>query len=173
MSNRYAPGRRAWGECARSGARALLKHLVFDGRYPNLRVLPDWYEGRHPQEILPKVDDPIALYRPSPQNLPQPTTPVLAGELVAGPAASLTWSASTSTVALIASYLLYRAVNDGDPELLATIEVERDEFAAITSENAYEDDTVQAGNTYHYHLVARAVTGGDSAPSSIITITVT
>jgi len=171
MTTRYAPGRKAWGECGRSGARALLKDLVFDGRFPNMRVLPDWREDRHPQETLPKIDDAIALYRPAPQSLQPPTSPVLVGDLIAGPAVSLAWSASTSAIALISDYLLYRATGaDGEFELLAMLHVERDAFAGITSVNQYTDDTVVSGQLYRYYMTARAVKGGESAPSNVITI---
>jgi len=150
----------------------LLKDMVFDGRYPNLRVDPAYFESKHPQEALPKVDDAIGLYRPSPQNLKPPTTPALSGNLIAGPAVSLMWSESTSQAALVIEYLLYRALGDGEFELLATIDVERDEFAAITSARAYTDETVESAQTYRYQLVARAVKGGDSTPSNVVEITV-
>jgi hypothetical protein len=56
--------------------------MVFDGRYPNMRVAPDWYEGKHPQEYLPKVDDPTALFRPAPEVILAPTAPVLSGVIL-------------------------------------------------------------------------------------------
>jgi len=168
--NRYAPGRRAWGECARSGARALLRDLVFDGRFPNLRVLPDWREDRHPQESLPKVDDAIALFRPSPENLHAPSTPVLSGDSEDG-TVTLLWTESTSEIALVNTYLIYRASGvDGEFELLATFNVVRDVFAAIISANTYADDTVAIDTQYRYYIVARAIDGGDSAPSNTVSI---
>ena len=80
MAKKYARGTSAWGECARSGRKMLLKDMVFDGYFPNLRVDPDWFEDRHPQERLVKVDDPVALFRPAPELLDPPTAPVLDGE---------------------------------------------------------------------------------------------
>jgi hypothetical protein len=62
---RYANGKLAWGECARSGRKMLHKDMVRDGYHPNLMVEPAWYESRHPQEILASVEDPIALRRPT------------------------------------------------------------------------------------------------------------
>lgn len=172
MTNRYAPGRRAWGECGRSGRRMLLKDMVFDGRYPNMRVDPAWYEGKHPQETLPKVEDAIALYRPAPQALPPPTTPVLAGALEGG-AVELSWSEATSHIALVNAYAIYRAIGESEAfDLLTTLPIARDPFAAIETELVYTDEDVQAGNTYRYYIVARAVKGGDSAPSNIISIDV-
>lgn len=63
----YARGRYALGECARSGRKMLLKDMVRDGYQPNLLVDPAWYEPEHPLEDLQPVDDPVALYRPSPR----------------------------------------------------------------------------------------------------------
>lgn len=63
---KYAVGRKAWGYCARSGKRALLKELVPDGHYPNLLVLPEYWEPKHPQEKIVMVFDATALRRPSP-----------------------------------------------------------------------------------------------------------
>jgi hypothetical protein len=55
----------------------LLRDMVFDGRYPNMRVDPAWYEGKHPLETLKKVDDPVALWRPSPEVIQAPSTPII------------------------------------------------------------------------------------------------
>jgi len=63
----YAKGKWALGECARSGRKMLLRNMVADGYYPNLIVDPEWYEPKHPQESLPKVRDPVALFRPAPE----------------------------------------------------------------------------------------------------------
>ena len=45
----------------------LYRDLVEDGHIPGLLVHPDWWEPKHPQEIPVEVDDPVALYRPSPE----------------------------------------------------------------------------------------------------------
>lgn len=65
-SRRYASGKHAVGICARSGRKMRLMDLVSDGQYPNMLVDPDWFEPKHPQELLPKVGDPIGLFRPAP-----------------------------------------------------------------------------------------------------------
>jgi hypothetical protein len=67
MPKRYAKGKFAVGECARSGRKMLLKDMVSDGYYPSLVVDPAWYEGKHPQESLPEIEDPVALWRPAPE----------------------------------------------------------------------------------------------------------
>ena len=67
MPKRYAKGKFAVGECARSGRKMLLQDMVSDGYYPSLVVDPAWYEGKHPQESLPEIEDPVALWRPAPE----------------------------------------------------------------------------------------------------------
>ena len=66
MARQYARGNKAVGECQRSGIKAPLNSLVRDGYYPDMMVVPEWYEGRHPQEELKPVDDPVNLHRPAP-----------------------------------------------------------------------------------------------------------
>ena len=72
MTLRYARGDKAWGECARSGKRLLRKNMVEDGQYPGLLVAPDWYEPKHHQETPVEVDDPIAIYKPAPEQSKPP-----------------------------------------------------------------------------------------------------
>lgn len=74
MSRKFARGRRAKGECERSGKEMLLKDMVYDGHVPGLRVAPEWWEPRHPQEYLPPVDDPVALRDPAPERNRVPYT---------------------------------------------------------------------------------------------------
>jgi hypothetical protein len=61
---RYARGDRAWGECARSGKRMLLRDMVEDP-LTGLLVAPDWAE---PPLMRPATDifDGVALSRPAP-----------------------------------------------------------------------------------------------------------
>ena len=63
---KYAKGLRAWGRCARSGRRLLLKDMVPDGQYPGLMVDPDWRDIKNEQERPLDVSDAIALRRPAP-----------------------------------------------------------------------------------------------------------
>lgn len=157
----------------------LLREMVFDERYPNMRVDPDWFEGKHPQEFLPKVEDPIALYRPAVEVILGPTAPILTVTLVAEQA-SLTWSPSETDISEILSYTIVRSV-DGDPfEVLIVCNVLRDFLGGIigvencttvpsiphndsgdsgsvydkvTNEDApvtYVDTTLSSGHTYCY-----------------------
>lgn len=63
----YARGHKAWGICARSGKRVYLRDMVTDGQ-TGLLVAKDEYDPKHPQETPVIVDDPIALYRPAPDD---------------------------------------------------------------------------------------------------------
>lgn len=82
MGTKYARGRRAWGICGRCGGRGFLNEMVFDGHILNMRVHRACFEPQHPQEMLPAMDDPVALWRPSPETFNPPTAPVLEGEIV-------------------------------------------------------------------------------------------
>lgn len=168
MSRRYARGKRAWGICGRCGGRALLNELVFDGHLPNMRVHQACWEPKHPQESLPRVADPIALWRPAPEQLHGPTAPVLTLEAGDAPSAELSWTEAKSGVSQIASYLIYRAIGDGEFELLSTASVTRDFMGAITSERTYSDEDVELEQSYYYRVVARPVQGPDSEPSNTV-----
>ena len=61
----FARGSRAWGHCARTGDRVLLRDLVRDGR-TGLPVTRQARESRHPQERPNPIYDPQALRNPSP-----------------------------------------------------------------------------------------------------------
>lgn len=65
MSQRFARGTRAWGECARSGRRMLLKDMVVDP-YKGFLVDPAWAEPALPIETPKDLSDGIALLRPAP-----------------------------------------------------------------------------------------------------------
>lgn len=171
MAQKYARGMHAWGICGRSGRKMLLKDMVFDERYPNMRVDPDWFEGKHPQELMPKVEDPVALYRPAVEVIDAPSTmvltlsappvppPVLSVTVVAGPALDLTWTVDALLAAEVASYRIYRATNNGAYTLLNTV-------AAPTQ--VYVDTTVTGGNTYGYFVVGVSTNGSQTAISNIL-----
>lgn len=167
MTKKYARGHAAWGECARSGRRMLLRDMVFDGQFPNLRVDPAWFEPKHPQEQLKRVDDPVALWRPAPENL-QNTPPVLTAVLFDGPGLGdayidVDWTAAESGVSMITGYDLYRSVNLGSFELFQSWTIERDMFGGIVDGEvlAWNDTDVDPGSRYDYYVIAHAVQGGD------------
>lgn len=59
---KYARGRSAYGQCAKSGRRMLLKDMVIDG-YTKLLVDPDWKEP--PEMVYRTYEDGEALVRPT------------------------------------------------------------------------------------------------------------
>lgn len=156
MATRYARGDRAWGICQRCGQRGRLNAMPFDEQYPNLRVHLECWDPRHPQERLRPVHDPIALWRPSPEEYPY-TSPFLELEQASpGAPASLTWTAATSPVMQFNGYRLYRSLNEGEYELLATFPIVRDDFGGILTETlSYEDETAfEDGDALAYYVVA-------------------
>lgn len=131
MAQKYAKGSHAWGICGRSGQKMLLKNMVFDGRFPNMRVHPDWWEDKHPQEYMPKVEDPTALYRPSPEVIAAPTAPVLTASQQ-GIDIGITWTPSETDITEIASYSIFRGIDGAAPTLFLTCNVLRDFLGGIT-----------------------------------------
>lgn len=157
-SRKYARGSRAWFICGRCGQRGLYSQSLFDGYYPNLRVHPECWEDKHPQDCLPAVKDPIALWRPSPESFEEPTALTLSGVII-GADGSLSWTASTSDDSQIVSYNLFRSLNASeDFELVNTNVVEYDDFGAIVDEASslvFLDTGVDfTTNYYHYYVDA-------------------
>jgi hypothetical protein len=62
---RYARGTSAVGICERCSKKTLLNNLQYDGQFPDLKVCPDCWDPKHPQEYLPAVTDPTTLYDPT------------------------------------------------------------------------------------------------------------
>lgn len=66
----FAKGRRAWGECQRSGQRLLRRRMVKDGYYKGMLVHPDWLEHEHPQDkplSQRQLNDPVVIRKPAPR----------------------------------------------------------------------------------------------------------
>lgn len=171
---KYARGKRAWGECARSGRRMLLADMVADGYYPDLLVDPNWRDERHPQEHLPGLHDPQTLYRPSPEALPSPTSPVLTNSLINSPTRDnvLTWTPSIAPATQVSAYEVWRSANTipsypgfmASFVRLATVTVLRDAFTAITNNpytytDPFASIHLELGNFYHYYIRVIPVQG--------------
>lgn len=169
MARKYAVGHKAWFICQRCGLRGLYRDSVFDGQIANLRVHSECFEPRHPQESLPKVTDPIALFRPSPEM--GGTPPVLTAVYVDGqppiPAGvELNWTEAEVFNARFESYDVYRALIDpqtnepGDYTLLTSLPITYDEFMAIVSQTlTYTDTDVDPSSAYAYKVIANASNG--------------
>lgn len=154
----YARGSQAWGICQRCGFRALLNTLIFDGRYAWLRVHPECWEDKHPQERMTKVYDPVALFRPSPEdnNL---VAPVLSATLD-GPDVLLAWTPASTQGARFEGYLVYQGPRAA-PTQLAGLPISYDMFAGKLSEPlAYTVAAPDAGSSFWvsaYDCYQRAV----------------
>ena len=176
---KYAAGSQAWGLCQYCGLRFYLRDLVFDGYFPGLRVCVDCFNPRHPQEFLQDVTDPVALWKPAPED--PPGAPVLSGALVGG-YPSLTWTTVdlkagprvdayavnrasstdgityTAFVVLATFPVLYWADRPGGLALLVEEGNPVHNNGGVYSQTlAYVDTTVTAGNWYQYRVDALLV----------------
>lgn len=151
---KYAHGELAWGICAKCGLRFLLRELRLDGYYPNLRVCDSCYDSKHPQERLVPMTDAVALWRPSPEQA-NATPSVLSFELD-GLQVDLTWTPTQTIGPRIESYKVYRSSDEG----VTFVELDSQaveyafDMAVLTQPASYSDNTVAAGLTYQYRLVA-------------------
>jgi hypothetical protein len=126
---------------------------VFDGLYPNMRVDPAWYEGKHPQENISRVDDPVALYRPAPPNF-RSQAPVL-DAVISGPNINVSWTEASSDEGLVLSYTLYRALDDWNFVEVGTFPVVRAWDGEVTSMPlSYTQVGYTGGTTYRFYVVA-------------------
>jgi hypothetical protein len=167
----YASGRYAWAECQKCGLRFKYLQIVSDGHWRHLRVCPQCYDVRHPQERLKRVSDAVALWRASPDSRHAPTTPVLAGVLNAT-TAELTWASVTSQDSRPAGYKLLRAIGAADPTQIANLEIERDYIGGVVSETLEYDDAGLASGSYTYRLRAYDLRGLESGDSNLVSLTV-
>lgn len=72
----YATGRYAVGFCKKCGLNFAYGDLVDDGETPGLRVCQECYDPKHPQERPARAYDPIALRKPAPESIPNPTVDI-------------------------------------------------------------------------------------------------
>jgi hypothetical protein len=171
VSRKFARGRRAKGECERSGKEMLLKDMVYDGHVPGLRVAPEWWEPRHPQEYLPPVDDPVALRDPAPERNRVPYTlrwPLIDGQFQpiytpqfgaetgepgassSNPATGVEVETETGTVSFAVAFepnALETQSEVGDVNIILTIDVTGVEItAAVGDQEGAAADQPEQGN---------------------------
>jgi hypothetical protein len=158
----YARGSIAWGLCQRCGLRFLLKELVMDGYYPNIRVCQGCYDPPQPQERLAVVSDPMALFKPAVDTylVPPPflTAVVSAGHVI------LTWTSIDGPPVgadhvgghgpyLSAGYEVHRSIDGGLTfQVLATLMNTPDEFGAIAIETLTFTDLAPTVNNPLYYI---------------------
>lgn len=173
----YAKGSIAWGTCMRCGLRYLLRELVMDGYYPNIRVCSGCYDAPQPQERLAIVSDPVALYKPAPD--PVYIAPPVLTFTIAGSTVHLAWSGFNGDVSgdrytgnfvdgplksggaqVTAGYLVFRSADLGVTWLQqANLVNTADEFGALSVETTTYADTPGAG-TWQYYVLGYDATFG-------------
>lgn len=163
-------GRGQIGECQRCGFKKKRVDLVEDGRIANLLVCKDGcYDPEHPLDfppiMRPEGQPPL---RPAPENIQPPTAPVLSGSML-GVTVDLAWTPSITNVSFIQHYRLYRKQDDGEFELILTLEIEYDDFGTAETPLVYTDTVPSAVSTYTYYVIGHAQQGGDSPRSNEVT----
>lgn len=187
--SKYATGDRAWGLCQICGLRFLLRDLVFDGYYPNLRVCVPCYDPRQPQEFLVDVTDPTALWRPSPEWGPENQA---LSALIFANEVQLSWTECILRgQPRVNTYLLYRSVSADEVNfsasvLIATLPVLYYSDLADLNENGnppYNNqgieaetlnfqDTVPDGVNFVRYQVFAKLDGGRMVNSNLVTLPV-
>lgn len=164
-------GRGQLAECMRSGTKCRASELVRDGRNPELWVLPEWYDPPHPAEkpFVPSVTDGQPRHRVAPERLPRALASALDAFLDEG-AVVLLWLPFDSPAAQIASYKVFRAVDDGDPVLLVTVvPVSNLNTGVLSYGSPYTDTAPGPGVTHTYFVRGTTVYGAmvDTDPVTV------
>jgi hypothetical protein len=158
----YANGRLAWGLCQRCGLRFLLRELVLDGYYPNIRVCHGCYDPPQPQERLVTVSDPVALWKPAVDTYLVP--PPFLTAVVSAAHVVLNWTSIDGPPVgrdhvggrgpyLSAGYEVHRSIDGGVTfQLLATFLNTADEFGALAIETLTFTDTAPTVNNPQYYI---------------------
>jgi hypothetical protein len=147
----YAKGHLAWGLCSRCGLRYLLRELVLDGYFPNIRVCQGCYDPPQPQERLAVVSDPVALWKPAPDTYLVPP-PFLTAEVVGG-SVVLNWTSIMAPAVgndvggphhgpyLSAGYEVYRAPGQSVAEIDASLLLHMD---GVNGSTSFPDSSIYA-----------------------------
>jgi hypothetical protein len=182
----YAVGRIAKGQCQRCGLFYLLRELVMDGYYPNIRVCQGCYDPPQPQERLAVISDAVALYKPTPDAV-SISPPLLVAQQI-GTQVILTWSGfnripppppgqvltdnfkpgqgkspigSSGSANITAGYLVNRSPDGVTWTQIANLTNTADEFGALSIETDTYTDTPGLG-TWFYQVVGYDVLFGDT-----------
>jgi hypothetical protein len=108
----YAKPKQTIAICNRSGAKMLRKDMVEDGYLRGLLVHPDWYDPPHPQEGKWDPEEGIAIWKPAPDLMPTPPSPVAAGNRV-GANATITWTQVDPPGSTVKRWEVWRNINNG------------------------------------------------------------
>lgn len=158
----YAEGRLAYGLCQRCGLRYLLRELVLDGYYPNIRVCSGCYDPPQPQERLAVVSDPEALWKPAVDTYSFP--PPFLTAVVNGANVVLNWTSIGGPPVgadhvggygpyLSAAYEVWRSIDGGLTfQMLISLPNTADEFGALAIETLTYTDTAPTVNNPFYYI---------------------
>lgn len=158
----YAKGRLAWGMCQRCGLRFLLRELVLDGYYPNIRVCHGCYDPPQPQERLAVVSDPVALWKPAVDTYLVP--PPFLTAVVTGGNVVLNWTSIGGPPVgedrvgghgayLSAGYEVWRSIDlTVSFQKIASFLNTADEFGALAIETLTYTDIAPPVNTLFYYV---------------------
>jgi hypothetical protein len=160
------------GFCQRCGWKYLRTELTEDDYIKGLLVCIYCHDPDQPQRysVEPRAEGFPPLL-PSPDQYPGPNATVLSGSYTSG-TVNLSWTPSVDNADLINEYFVYRQTNGGPGVLIAsvpfetTLEFINGEQQWVNSPTVYADDTVEAGNTYAYYVIADAVDHRLSPPSN-------
>jgi hypothetical protein len=170
--DKFATGHKAVGICMRCSKKRPRRELVEDGYYPGLMVCPDCFDGRHPQERLPRLQDPTTIYKPAPDDVGYPPDLSVVQN---GNSASLAWTEAVPINARIDSYDVYRRAGPtGNFTRVATFPISYDVFMEITAQTlVYSDTGLSTGTVYYYQIVANTdPEGPDVLTSNTVEISV-
>ncbi len=168
MGSKYARGDKAVGICQRCSRKLLRRHMDEDGYYPSLIVCDECRDERHPQERLPKLDDPTTIYKPAPDDVGIP--PVLTVEnLGINNGLRVSWTEAEPINARIETYVLYaRNVTLGEEfAVIATLPITYDIFMAITDQDlSFDHEGLESGTVYEYFVAAVTANDGPDTLTS-------
>jgi hypothetical protein len=185
MGAGYARNKDAVAICNRSGQKMLRSEMVEDGYLKGLLVHPDWFDPEEPQEKPFRADEAIAIYRPAPDLVPNPPSPVLSIS-VAGSVATLTWTESDPPASTVINYTVWRNTGSGFLRIgtvtpvvpvdlfISNPDLIQGELPAKVSGLTFTDNAWTLGNQYYVQAVTAdtATEGGPgltSAPSQLWT----
>lgn len=151
----------AYGLCQRCGLRYLLRELIMDGYFPNIRVCKGCYDPPQPQERLVVVSDPVALWKPAVDTY-SVLAPVLTAQLIAGHV-NLTWSSIDGPPVGAdhvgghgpygsAGYEVQRSTDGVTFTVLTTLMNTADEFGALAIETLHYTDFAPPGGPVFYRI---------------------
>jgi hypothetical protein len=182
--------------CQRCGWKFMRTEIKEDEYLKGLLVCPMCWDPDHPQrypaEPRPENYPPL---RPAPDQFAGPNAPILSGTQAAGPVVNLAWEWPTAIDAdnpdpeptfdgtgdgpnIILYTLIYRSVNGGDFESLATVDYAQTftfplgVLAIDTTGITYTDSAVAPGQTVAYYVVPYDAENNVGGTSNTVTVTI-